>query len=782
MNTNTNTQKGLTEKEVEQRKQQNLVNYDTTVPTKSIKRILIDNFFTLFNILNLILGIAVFSVGSYKNMLFLGIVIFNIAISTIQEIHAKRVVDKLSIMASSKATVIRNGKEQEISIYDIVKDDVIQYKTGNQIVTDSIILEGNVQVDESFITGEPDTVYKKQGEMLLSGSYIVSGKCIAKVEHIGEENYTAKISSGAKYVKKLNSEIMNSLNKIIKFLTFAIIPIGIALFYTQLNIQGSTYNEAVVKSVAAIIGMIPEGLVLLTSTVLAVSVIRLSKNKVLVQELYCIETLARVDTLCFDKTGTLTEGVMEVKDFIPVNKTKNEMKNILANIAMEADDENATINAIKDHFTKVTGKFEAVKKIAFSSKTKWSGICFKEKGTYLLGAPEILLKQDFEKYKNDINKYAQDYRVLVLAHTEEEVNQNELPNNIELIGYVCLLDKIRKEAKKTISYFKKQGVDIKIISGDNPITVSKIAKQVGIEKHEKYIDMTTITEESQIEKIALEYTIFGRVSPTQKKVLVEALQKTGRTVAMTGDGVNDVLALKTSDCSIAMANGSDATKSVSQLILLDSNFASMPKVVAEGRRTINNIQRSATLFLVKTIYSGLIALMFLFMGEAYPFVPIQMSLIGVVTIGLPSFILALEPNKERIKGNFLQNVIKRALPTGLTVTLNTFVITILNKQAIITEEQYSSLCVISTGLCGIILLFTMIKSRKSEESKLPISIFRLILAITITGLFILGLTVFNWWFNITSLYPIFELIIRLIFVSALNFAILTLITKKTLAK
>ncbi len=782
MNTKTKIPKGLTDIEIDQRKQQKLVNYDTTVPTKSIKRILIDNFFTLFNILNLILGIAVFSVGSYKNMLFLGIVILNTAISTLQEIHAKRVVDKLSIMASSKATVIRNDKKQEISIYDIVKDDVIQYKTGNQIVTDSIILDGNVQVDESFITGEPDTVYKKEGEMLLSGSYIVSGKCVAKVEHIGEENYTAKISSGAKYVKKLNSEIINYLNKVIKFLTFIIIPIGIALFYTQLNIQGSTYQEAVVKSVAAIIGMIPEGLVLLTSTVLAVSVIRLSKNKVLVQELYCIETLARVDTLCFDKTGTLTEGVMEVKDFIPVNETKEGMKNILANIAIATDDENTTINAIKNYFNKTNEIFEPIKKIAFSSKTKWSGINFKEQGTYLLGAPEILLKQDFEKYKNDINKYAEDYRVLVLTHTKEDVSENELPNNIELIGYVCILDKIRKEAKKTISYFKQQGVNIKIISGDNPITVSKIAKQVGIEKYEKYIDMTTITEESEIEKIVLEYTIFGRVSPTQKKLLIEALQKAGKTVAMTGDGVNDVLALKASDCSIAMANGSDATKSVSQLILLDSNFASMPKVVAEGRRTINNIQRSATLFLVKTIYSSLTALMFLFMGEAYPFVPIQMSLIGIVTIGLPSFILALEPNKERIKGDFLKNVITQALPTGLTVTLNIFIITVLNKQGIISEEQYSSLCVISTGLCGIILLFTLSKARKSEGSKLPISIFRLVLAIIITGLFILGLTVFNELFNITSIYPIFELIIRFIIISILNFAILTLITKKILAK
>ncbi len=721
--------------------------------------------------INLILGIAIFLVGSYKNMLFLGIIILNTAISTIQEIHSKRVVDKLSIMASHKAKVIRDGKKQEISIYDLVLDDVIELNTGNQIAADSIIVEGNVQVNEALITGEPDSIYKKEGDRILSGSYVVSGRCIAKVEHIGEDNYTAKISSGAKYVKKVNSEIMRTLNKIIKFLTFAIIPIGIGLFYTQLQVENITFQEAVVKSVAGIIGMIPEGLVLLTSTVLAVSVIRLSKAKVLVQELYCIETLARVDTLCLDKTGTLTEGSLEVKDFVPINKKKEEMSNILANIASASEDENATIEAIKKYFTKIEKKWEPIQKFAFSSQTKWSGVQFQEEGTYIIGAPEFIVK-------NEENKYAKDYRVLALAYTKEDVTSSALPQNMELIGYVLILDKIRKEAKQTLKYFEKQGVDIKIISGDNPVTVSKIAKQVGIKKYEQYIDMTTIEKEEEIEEAVQKYTIFGRVSPMQKKQLVEALQRAGKTVAMTGDGVNDVLALKTADCSIAMANGSDATKSVSQLILLNSNFASMPKVVAEGRRTINNIERSATLFLVKTIYSGLLAVMFLFMGEAYPFVPIQMSLIGTVTIGLPSFLLALEPNKERIKGEFLKNVIKRALPVGLSVILNIFVLSLLNKNNMITEEQYSSLCVIGTGICGIILLFTLAKSRKSENSKLPVSIFRLLLAISITILFILGLTAFSWWFNIAPLMPIMNKIIQLIILSIVNFVILTMVFKK----
>lgn len=598
-----NIQKGLSSQEVKKRQEEGKVNYETSVPTKTIKKILYDNFFTLFNLINLILGVAIFMVGSYKNMLFLGIIILNTAISTIQEIHSKKIVDKLAIMASNKIKVIRDGKKQEISIYELVLDDIVELSTGNQIPTDSIILEGKLQVNEAFLTGEPDTIYKKQGDTLLSGSFIVSGKGIAKITSIGEDNYTAKISSGAKYIKKINSQIMTSLNKIIKFLSIAIIPIGIALFYTQLQVDDITFQEAVVKSVAGIIGMIPEGLVLLTSTVLAVSVIRLSRQKVLVQELYCIETLARVDTLCLDKTGTLTEGIMEVKDFIALKQEKREMANVLANIAKNSPDENATMEAIRNYFTKIEKKWKASQKIAFSSQTKWSAIGFEEKGTYLLGAPEIVLKKDFNTYQKDIEKYAKDYRVLVVAHTKEEVKDNQLPEKLELIGYLCILDKIRKEAKNTLKYFEKQGVDIKIISGDNPLTVSKIGKQVGLKNYDSYIDMSTIEEEEEIEKVATKYTIFGRVSPLQKEQLVKAMQQQNKTVAMTGDGVNDVLALKTADCSIAMANGSDASKAVSQLILLDSNFASMPKVVLEGRRTINNIQRSATLFLVKTIYS-----------------------------------------------------------------------------------------------------------------------------------------------------------------------------------
>lgn len=771
---------GLSSEDVRKRQEKNLVNYDTSVPTKSIKKILFDNFFTIFNFLNLFLGIIVFMAGSFKNMIFLSVVIINTAISTIQGIHSKKVVDRLSVLASSKARVIRDGKRQEISINEIVIDDVLEFKTGSQIATDSIILNGTVQVNESFLTGEPDSIEKKEGDVLLSGSYIVSGNCTAKVIHIGEENYTAKISKDAKYVKKVNSEIMTSLNNIIKFLTFAIIPIGIALFIVQLNVENLSFQSAVTKTVAAIIGMIPEGLVLLTSTVLAVSVVRLSKSKVLVQELYCIETLARVDTLCLDKTGTLTEGIMEVKDYIPINDSDTNMKNILSNIAKFSEDENSTINAIKDYFKDITNEFIPVKKYAFSSKTKWSAITFENQGSYIIGAPEFILKNNFKKYENTINKYTKDYRVLVLSHTQSKIEKENLPLDTDIIGLLLITDKIRKEAKDTLEYFYKQDVNIKIISGDNPITVSKIAKQVGVKNYDKYIDMSKITDKDNMLDIATNYTVFGRVTPTQKKELVLALKSKGKTVAMTGDGVNDVLALKAADCSIAMQNGSDATKNVAQLVLLDSNFASMPKVVAEGRRTINNIQRSASLFLVKTIYSTILALMFLFMGEAYPFVPIQLTLISTVTIGIPSFILALEPNNARIRGHFLRNVISKSLPTGITVALNILIISILNKCNIISNEHYSSLCVIATSICGLILLFTLTKSRKNEDTIFPFSMFRMLIALSMSALLIFGVTYLGNFFNIAYIVPMLYEITFIIIGSIIIFTILNLIFTKTL--
>lgn len=651
---------GLAKEEVEERIKENKVNYDTSLPTKSIKTIVRENIFTLFNLINILLGVAVFCVGSYKNLLFLIVIFCNTAISIIQEINSKRAVDKLSILAQAKVNCIRDGEKQEIGINSIVLDDLLMLETGNQIVADSIILEGEVEVNESFITGESDVIYKRKGDTLLSGSFVVSGKCKAEVIHIGDENYTSKISSGAKYVKKVNSEIMKSLNGIIKIVSIAIVPIGILLFFNQLGLTENSFKNAVVNTVAAIIGMIPEGLVLLTSTVLAVSVIRLSKRKVLVQELYCIETLARVDTLCLDKTGTITEGTMEVNDIIEITKSKEELEEILSEISSASDDNNSTIEAIRAKY-KNKQKWKVINKIPFSSQKKWSGVCFKDKGSYIIGAPEFVLREKYDEYKERIEKYSNDYRVIIVANSEGDFIEKELPDKLEVLGFVLISDVIRKEASKTLEYFKEQGVNIKIISGDNPITVSKIAKRAGVENSEKYINMQEIKTKEQLEKAAKEYTIFGRVTPVQKKELVQALKKEGHTVAMTGDGVNDVLALKEADCSIAMASGSDATRNVAELVLLDSNFASMPEIVLEGRRTINNIERSATLFLVKTIYASILAIIFLFVNMPYPFMPIQLTLISTVTIGIPSFVLALEPNKERIKGKFLRNVISRAL-------------------------------------------------------------------------------------------------------------------------
>lgn len=669
---------GLTQEQIDNRKEQGLVNYDTSVPTKSIKRIIVENTCTLFNLMNLLLAIAVLAVGSYKNVLFILIIILNTLISTIQEIHSKRIVDRLSIVSQTKVKAIRDGEQKQVEINEIVLDDVLKFQTGNQIVTDCTILEGEVEVNESFITGESNLISKKEGDLLLSGSFIVSGSCISKVEHIGEENYTYKISSGAKYVKKVNSEIMKSLNQIVKTVSIVIIPLGLILFFHQMQINDGNLKMSVVSSVAAMIGMIPEGLILLTSTVLAVSVIRLSRNKVLVQELYCIETLARVDTLCLDKTGTITEGKMEVKDIIPISVEKEKMEIMLSALAQYSSDHNSTIEAIRERFKKEVN--DRVKnQVPFSSQKKWSGISFEGIGSLVMGAPEFVLKEKVGEYSQMIEKYSCDYRLLVLAISKENFEEKELPKNLEVIGFILILDKIRDEAKTTLEYFKEQGVCLKIISGDNPLTVSKIAKHAGLDHYDDYIDMTKLGQNENLEEIVQKYTIFGRVTPTQKKDLVVALKNMGHTVAMTGDGVNDVLALKEADCSIAMASGSDAARNVSELVLLDSNFEAMPKIVAEGRKTINNIERSASLFLAKTMYATILAILFVFISWPYPFMPIQLSLISVVTIGIPSFALALEPNKERIKGHFLINVISRSMPASITVVIGIILSIILSK-------------------------------------------------------------------------------------------------------
>ena len=698
---------GLSSSEVKLRIKDGKVNYDTTAPSKSVKQILAENTFTLFNFINLILGVAIVLVGSYKNLLFLGVVVCNTLISTIQEIRAKKTVDKLSVISSSKARVIRDGNKKEIHINNIVLDDLVIYELGNQVVVDSKVVEGFCEVNESFITGEAKTIYKKEGDTLLSGSFIVSGSVKAKVIHVVLDNYTSVISHDAKKVKKeINSEIMRSLNKIVKYVSIALVPIGILLLLRQFSIDDNTTQNAVVTVVAAVVGMIPEGLILLVSSVLAISVLRLSNYNVLVQDLYALETLARVDTLCLDKTGTITEGVMEVVDVLPLNNHMiNEIDEALSMIVFNLDDKNPTFTAIKEKYKNISTK-KALRKIPFSSDRKYSGITLKNE-SLIMGAPEFILGKELIKYERKIEELSKENRVLVLIKTDA-MKENILPKNKEALAFILIRDKVRKEAAKTLEYFMENDVDVKVISGDSVSTVSNVARQVGLNIKGVY-DARNITDDTDLNLVVEENTVFGRVKPDQKKLLISALKSNGHVVAMTGDGVNDVLALKESDCGVAMNDGSDAARNVSELVLLDSNFDSMPKIVKEGRRTINNVERSATLFLSKTIYASLLALLFLFINYTYPFIPIQMTLINSLTIGIPAFILALEPNKSRVKGKFFVNVISKAIPSGITTVVNILLLVFVASLLNIPNEQTSTIAVIITAYTAILLIYRISK-------------------------------------------------------------------------
>ena len=703
---NPTIKEGLTKEQVIKRKEQGLINYDDLPKTKTIKQIIKDNFFTYFNFLNIALGLAIFLAGLFtgqlfnglKNCLFMGVIIINSIISIVEEIISKKIIDRLSLINESYVKVIRDGQIIDCKLDELVLDDVVQLTLGHQIVADCIILDGEVEVNESLLTGEPDAINKKKGDMLLSGSFIVSGQCFGKIEHIGKENYTSQISKEAKYQKPINSIILNSFEKILKLISYFIIPIGIIMFFSQLNSTNGNITESIFASVAALIGMIPEGLVLLTSSVMAVSVIRLSKYKVLVQQLYCIETLARVDVICLDKTGTLTEGKMSLKEVINFN-SKTNLEEILTAFAKNSQENNATMKALKDYFTKETN-WQAIDAIAFSSERKFSAIKFDNNEIIYLGAPEYLLnKTELSKLK-DLKNYQENSRVLLVCKGQ---NLTKQPKSLKPLGYILIEDVIRKEAKNTLNYFQKQGVMVKIISGDNVNTVLKIAKRIGLD-NQKGIDLENLSDE-EVKKGALEYDIFGRVSPKQKKIIVETLQENGKCVAMTGDGVNDVLALKQSDCAISVSSGSDAARNVSQLVLLNDNFDSMPKIVEEGRRTINNIERSSSLLLVKTIYTMLLIIFSIIVGSKYFFVPIQLTLITSFTIGAPSFILALEPNNDLVKGNFLLKILSRSLPTALTVVFNIILITAFSHIFNLSYSFKSTLSVYLTAVTGFIFLY-----------------------------------------------------------------------------
>lgn len=702
---------GLTSEQVNNRLLDGLNNYDSGPKSKSIKEIIASNCFTFFNMLNITLGASVFCAGLFsnqiyegiKNCLFIGIIFVNSFISIVEEIISKKIIDRLSLLSESKVTVIRDGKEQEKNVDEIVLDDIVKLRSGHQVVCDAFILKGEVEVNESFITGESEPVTKKKGDLILSGSFIVSGVALSKVEHIGEENYVGEITKGAKYVKKANSIIMESFEKILKIISVFIVPIGIVMFASQLVINNFNITSSVFGTVAALTGMIPEGLVLLTSSVMAVSIIRLSKYKVLVQKLYSIETLARVDVICLDKTGTLTEGKMKLKEVIPYEKTsKRKIDEILNEISNNTFDNNSTIMALKDKY-KEEPDWKLTDSIPFSSTRKFSGYKFKGDNIFYLGAPEILFPKN-KKINKEIKEYQSDYRVLILASSEKLLKS---PKDLKPLAYILIEDIIRKNAKKTIEYFTKEGVDVKIISGDSISTVLEIARKCGLTDI-RGVDVSELSDRELCENVE-DYDIFGRVTPTQKKVIVEHLQKGGHTVAMTGDGVNDCLALKASDCGIALASGSESARNVSELVLLDSNFDSLPKVVKEGRRTINNIERSSSLLLVKTIYTILLIILSILVGTKYFFVPIQLTLITGFTIGIPSFILALEPNNELVSGNFLKKIIGKSLPVSLTVVFNIIVITILQKLLNLSFELTSTMSVLLTSMTGFIYLFKICK-------------------------------------------------------------------------
>lgn len=764
---------GLTKEQVEERYRTNLFNRDTTVKTKTIPQIIITSTFTLFNLLNIFLATCVILVGAYKNVLFLGVIICNTIIGIIQEIQAKKVVDKLNLIAESKVKVLREGKKQEISHEEIVLDDLIILESGDQVIVDSIIVDGECEINASAITGEEKSILKKESDEILSGSFIVSGYIIARVNHIADENYISVISKDAKKMKKNKSEIIKSLNKIIKVISFIIVPLGLIFFYMQYNLSGNTFDNAVVNTVAALLIMIPDGLILLISTVFAIGVIRISKNKILVQNLYCSEKLARVDVMCLDKTGTITEGNMEVKDIISLSNTsKKEIEDIIGDICYFSKDNNSVMQAIRKKYNK-NSTLTPKKIVSFSSKQKYSGITFKEKGTYILGAPEFVLGDNFSIIQNTVKQYIDNNRVLLIAYSQYDFISNDLPNNIKPVGLILLQDKIRSDTIETIEYFRKQNVELKIISGDNPKTVAEIARRSGFNVVNE-IDASKIETDEELRQAVKKYNIFGRVSPFQKKKIVKFLQDDKHVVAFTGDGVNDVLALKQSDCSITIANASEAARNVSELILLDSNFSKMPIVVADGRRNINNLERSAVLFLTKTMYASILAIIFLFVDEFYPFIPIQTSLISVTTIGIPSFILALEKNHELVKGNFLLNVLKKVFPGAITVVLNIITILILHEILHLSSEEVSTLSVILTAFTGFMVIYKLC---------IPFNLLRTTLLIAMIAMFVGAYILLPSLFSMVYLnYKNIILLIILILFAIMVYGLINIITDKVFKK
>ena len=743
---------GLTDEQVNERIEQGKVNADENPNTRTYKQIVRENTLTFFNFLNLVLLVLVLLVGSYKNAFFVCIIIINTLIGIAQEIRAKKTIDKLAILTAKKSIVIREGKKWTVPTEELVLDDLICLKTGDQVPADAKVLEGSVEVNESLLTGESDNLPKNVGDELFSGSFVTAGEACCQIIHVGKDNYAAQITSEAKEFKRHNSELKNSLNAILKVISIIIVPLGALLFYKQYYIVGNTFKASVVSMVAGVLGMIPEGLVLLTSVALTLGALVLANKKTLVQELYCIETLARVDTLCLDKTGTITEGTMCVErvepwcesllrnltedkeepdegrmlqdqEIQPENaETQNpdtgsqteadqaentdetvalqdihEIEDMMGNLMYVLKDQNATIDALRKRFpTKTSMTPEHI--IPFSSDRKYSGAVFEDRGTYLMGAAQFLFPEGREEILDVCQKYAQEgLRVLTLAHSSQMADGTELPADLEPVAFLLLTDVIREEAPDTLKFFDSQEVDLKVISGDDPVTVSAIAKRAGLKNAESYVDATTLETEEDVKEAVSKYSVFGRVTPQQKKEMVQALQKQGHTVAMTGDGVNDVLALKEADCSIAMAQGSDAAKNIANVVLLDSNFASMPHIVNQGRRVVNNIRTAASMFLIKTMFSVMLSLLTIFFGNTYPFEPIQMSLISACAVGIPTFLLAQENNYDKIDHTFLRHVFLNAFPAAITISSCVFAIMLVCQNVYHSNAMLSTACVLVTG-------------------------------------------------------------------------------------
>ncbi|WP_442602269.1 cation-translocating P-type ATPase [Paenibacillus sp. KN14-4R] len=749
---------GLTEEEVRIRIEQDQVNRLPRVPSRTFWEIMRTHLFTTFNFLNVILATAVLLAGSPKNALFVGVVILNTCIGLFQELRAKATLEKLSVLNVTHVQVLRSGQEKAIATEELVMDDVMIVKPGDRIAADGEVLPGcMLEVDESQLTGEADPIGKREGAQILSGSFVVAGSGYAKVTKVGSDTYAAKLASEAKRFKQINSELQTAVNKLFKIIMWLVIPIGALLVLTQLMFAHGTWHDAVIAAVSGIVSMVPEGLVLLTSATFVVAIAQLAKHKTLVQELPATEVLARVDVLCLDKTGTITEGNLDLVDVRQLgHDPKNRVEEILAGVVHALPSMNPTQQAIRDRYSQAPS-LDVTHKIPFSSDKKWSGAAFDSEGAWVIGAPEMILQEEYEQVQEVVEKEAfKGRRVLLLAQVDENAFMQGMISKPRLVALLLIADRIREEAPESLRYFAKEGVTIKIISGDNPITVSAVAARAGVQGAEAYIDARTLPEDLEsLAKIIEEYTVFGRVSPHQKKLLVQALQSKGHTVAMTGDGVNDVLALKEADCGIAMANGSDAAKAVSQLVLLTSDFSVLPKVVLEGRKIINNLEKVSVLFLSKTVYSILLSLIFSFILMPYPIMPIHVTLIGGLMIGIPAFFLAMSPNQERVNPGFLKRVLRSAIPNAIIlagVTIGMFLYAFKSGLGI---EESRTLAVLVLGGSSLVVLTRIARPLSGLKIQLVIGMLLLFLAAFLTPI---GKNIFMLT-SLPSVLPAFVLVL-----------------------